>query len=526
MTRSHTLLLFVALSLSTFPLPALAADICTFEQTELECKNAVILATAERFELEPEEMESRAEIDDTALAGQVDAAAGNEAVEAFRRLVERNTGINSEGLPSSVLDLLSLLGIDVDTGGLGDDQESLALELNRFLGLPVDDGYQVRILLKKAQLYAALAEKIPEESRAERKEALEKGLDDFDNAAFVFTYSPTTPTLGRNPEIHSPYFADLFEAVKRRIEASSARFSELSNVQADLIGALTEDISDRLIPAAETAGNTVEKQGLERILISIEDQDYTFESIRTLNENLATRLLDATEARWSAWYVRGVMLDQVLEATRFFSFADLVDNQPQLYANVEATARDELVGPDEVKVKVTYEHGFVNANKLRGHTRSCRASSAEADVLSCFQLYLTPERLAQIKRGDRLAVSLEYSDVRDDELSLPDGSITVPIAADREIVGSLVYGRYLDFTEAGRGQSRVDFSLSHDYVDDDPDRNDRWLLTLTYSQRVAGDVILAAGVTWADKAEFRGDVDHEISARVGLTYKLFKDDTF
>ena len=84
----------------------------------------------------------------------------------------------------------------------------------------------------------------------------------------------------------------------------------------------------------------------------------------------------------------------------------------------------------------------------------------------------------------------------------------------------------LDFTEAGRGQSRVDFSWSYEDVGDDPNRKDRSLVTLTYSQRVAGDVILAAGVTWANEPEFRGEVNHEISARVGLTYKLFKDDKF
>lgn len=519
MKRYHTTLSLLVLLSAMVPPSVLAAGVCKLQQTEQECRDAVRLQVAKEFELDPDELESRAERDVDTLVEEVK---DQNAVETFRRLIEKNTGVNSEGLPSSVLDFLSRFGIDVDSGSLGNDQMNLALVLNRFLGLPVDDGYQVRVLLKKAELYAPLAEQIPEATRGERKEALEKGLDDFDNAAFVFTYSPTTQSLGRNHQVHSSEFSALFEGVKSRIEPLTLRYSDRSNKQANLIAPVIQEIDDRLKNAATDA----EEQRLGAILSEIEEESYTFESISEFDGKVAAQLLDATQERWRAWYERIVELDKQLEETRFFRFADLVDNQPQVYANVEATARDELVGPDEVKAKLTYEHGFVNVNQLRRHTERCQGLDPKANVLSCYQSYLTAAKLAQLKRGDRFAVSIEVSDVKDYSPTLPDDGISLDIPGDRKIVGSLVYGRYLDFTETGRGQSRVDFSWSYEDVGDDPNRKDRSLLTLTYSQRVAGDMIFAAGVTYANEPEFRGDVDHEISVRAGFTYKLFKDDKF
>lgn len=515
-----------------------AAEICTIDQKESACSDAVRRAVAERFGLDPDDVESapaardeREEPDTAALVERVDDAARQQAVEAFRRLLDKNTGIDSPGLPSAVLDLLSRLGIDFDAGGVGDNDGNLVFELNRFLGLPVDDGYQVRVTLQNAELYEPLVAEIPEATRAERKEALEKQLDDLDNAAFTFVYSPMTERLGRSPEIHAPYFSALFESIKDtdRIEALSTRYDELSDEQGLLLGGFADrELQNRIDWETDPA----EREKLEDLKERLDKFDYSFSEIAAIDADLAAELLDATEKMESVWYIRNVIFVELLEATQFFRFADLIDNQPQLHVSFEGTARDELVGPDEIKAKVTYEHGFVNVNKLREYTKRCRDTDPRAndpgerrDVLICYRQYLTPEKLAQLKRGDRFSVSLEYSDVEDYAVTLDDG-LALAVAGDRKILGSLVYGRYLDFTEQGRGQSRVDVSWTHEDVGDDPNRKDRSILTLTYSQRVAGDVILAAGVAWANEPEFRGDVDHEISARVGLTYKLFKDGKF
>jgi hypothetical protein len=52
------------------------------------------------------------------------------------------------------------------------------------------------------------------------------------------------------------------------------------------------------------------------------------------------------------------------------------------------------------------------------------------------------------------------------------------------------------------------------------------LITLTFSQKVVDDMVLSLGVVYANKPEFRGDVDKELSACAGLSYKLDRQENF
>ena len=51
-------------------------------------------------------------------------------------------------------------------------------------------------------------------------------------------------------------------------------------------------------------------------------------------------------------------------------------------------------------------------------------------------------------------------------------------------------------------------------------RQDRWVSTLTLSQRVSEEASLAVSLIYANKPEFRGMVDEELSARAGLKFEV------
>ena len=69
-------------------------------------------------------------------------------------------------------------------------------------------------------------------------------------------------------------------------------------------------------------------------------------------------------------------------------------------------------------------------------------------------------------------------------------------------------------------QGKRDFGLSYDDVDDDPARQDRAIGNITFTQQLAKATQFTIGLIWANKPEYRGDVDEELSARVGLNYKF------
>jgi hypothetical protein len=54
-------------------------------------------------------------------------------------------------------------------------------------------------------------------------------------------------------------------------------------------------------------------------------------------------------------------------------------------------------------------------------------------------------------------------------------------------------------------------------------RQDRGVATVTLTYPVMQGFYLSLGAVYATKAEFRGDVDREIGARAGVTYKIVEE---
>jgi hypothetical protein len=67
---------------------------------------------------------------------------------------------------------------------------------------------------------------------------------------------------------------------------------------------------------------------------------------------------------------------------------------------------------------------------------------------------------------------------------------------------------------------RVDLSLEVFEVSGDPMRQDRRVAKLSYDLPLAKGVTLPVTLVYANKAEFLGDPDEQLSAHVGLSFKL------
>ena len=66
---------------------------------------------------------------------------------------------------------------------------------------------------------------------------------------------------------------------------------------------------------------------------------------------------------------------------------------------------------------------------------------------------------------------------------------------------------------------RLDFELSYDSnVDNDTTNKDRLKAAVTLTRRV-GDVDVPFSIVYANKNEFLGEVDHQISMHVGMKFR-------
>lgn len=484
---------------------------------------------------------------------QATATTAEDALRIF------NTGISSalnDGGVSTLEDFLPKFKIFGSGGGLGEDDESLLLELNNIFSLPTDNGYKIRATLNRPVVFEPLLQSVPEDMRSNEKSTLEGQLNDFDDVTFAFIYSPMTEKWGRsNHQLHSDTFEELFVSAENHagailIDAENARdaadtaleealdaknevilkswsdsgagycgeqlseadvlniisgidFDSLSGNQL-LCAALSADAS---MAAAVTDANTAEKM----------------HAVDPAKTEVIRQYLSAVESAIREEYTNLAILNENLHSAGFYRFADLINNQPQLNFAASFSSRDPLVGQDEFNLKISYEMGFVNVNNFRKFVNS----SCQFDqTYLCFAEYLTPANEQHLKRGDRLSFNVEYSHKQSYDEILQSGLGSLMLDSESSLIASLAYGRYLSFLADGGGNSRFELSASYEDVDSDSTRQDRLFSTATYSQRISATAAVSFSIVYANKAEFRGDVGTEISAQLGLNYKMFSPKDF
>lgn len=424
------------------------------------------------------------------------------------RLKNTGAGTVSTQQSSAAADFLSLFAAAAETGATEDDSESLTFDLNNFLGLDAEDGYRVQAVVRDAKIFQPLKSAFADAMAADRASGLESELDDFDDIAFSVTYSPMNQRLGRKFSPHR----GLAEGMLRSVTAG-----------------LDEDIRRRLL--------RIDRRIDEELEAAVEQGDLTeeeYESISTdngfvgtfeqiPNEVLRAELMGAIEEYARSVVERSLRINKRAEATGLVHLSELVNNQPQLYFSVSVRERNDVAGPDERGLKATYEIGSVNINKFKQNQAGCLDNGAQE--AACLRNYLTSQRISRLKKGDRLAVSIEYAEIGDYRAEYPDESVSLDLEGRSRLVGSLVYGRYVDFDEEGNGKGRIDITASYeDYENDDMNREDRRVASVIYSRPIGDEATFVVGMTWASNPEFLGDVQDNVSANLGLTYRLTRKD--
>lgn len=205
----------------------------------------------------------------------------------------------------------------------------------------------------------------------------------------------------------------------------------------------------------------------------------------------------------------------------YFRLADLINNQPQLHFEAMYRDRDDTVGPSEWGIKATYEHGFGDVNGLRQQCKDGLTAPVTNENIPCYRNFLNT-RQGKIKAANRLAVSAEYVDMKDLRFELPDDDFVFTLGAGSKWIASGVYGRSLIVDDEGNDSSRLDVEAKYEDVTGDPMRQSRLVATATYTQNLFDGNVLSLSVVWAERPEYRGEVDEEFSARAGLKFKIDK----
>ncbi len=370
-----------------------------------------------------------------------------------------------------------------------------------------------------ADLFEPLVKALPESVSSETKATLKGEIGDFDKTDFRIRLSPQWGAdstdrrwIGRDPTeysdlltqwyaaaIHEAFKVDSFTAWRQGLRPEEEAWEKVVGEDAP---SLTE------VPLRE---------------ISARFGDRRPEVLDQLESDLVTQA-QAFKASLTA-------LDSSMERVD-----DLVANQPQLILEGSYHERRNLTGVEEWSGKVSYEIGlFGNLNDLKTWGKNNRSKCPDDETsYDCLQAYLRTRQGGKKKladNGNRLAISLEYTHSDPFHFELPDQDFTFDLASSQTWAGSLTYGRYLGNFKLPNllgtlhadqvileDSARFDLEAKYDDASGDPMKQSRFTATATFSQKASDQSTYSLSLAYANKSEYLGEVNHELSANLALKW--------
>jgi hypothetical protein len=391
--------------------------------------------------------------------------------------------------------------LGIDSIEAGDEEGSFVVKLNE-TRLPFGS-LGLSAIVRQASPSEELLQAAPETDRKAIEGGIESRLGDLDDLTYSLRWGLERSSgpwrVGRRFELYQPV---LERELAREVER------------------LQKSMPEELVRLHSTCEIRVTKA-----LGGDNWEAFTREDlVRLLGEEGLEDCLQA--ARWRQQHV--VALDLNLNPLHLLGF--LVDNQPQLVATLLVHDRDPLAGREGWEVKLEYEHGLCNLNKVLG-SGGCGDGKPGLAFEELQDLEGPGNELAtKAQKGHKLTFSLRYAERDEVDLDRTFGTgdsavgldLLLPEATEKS--GKLQYSRNATWQPIKIDGETVfpKLHVSAEYTDvsDDPDLEDRLVAQLTYEIPLTASATLPLSLSYANHAEFLGDVDDEFSAHLGLTYSI------
>lgn len=409
------------------------------------------------------------------------------AVEA--KVATANTGVPGLTLPngSSLRDFLSLFSAAFQTATVKESENAVTLDSNLPLNVLGNGKIKLQAIFNRPTLSKQLTDALGDHSAAITK--LTDALNETDDVEASATYAPENAVLGRNIRPHDELLSALIDSATADADARSLL------ILAKLAGTL------RGHPGSPFNENTVIK-------------------------DLPAGVVDDIVAAARAEKEIAAEAHSIVAA-----FATLLNNQPQLYGSVIHRQRDRFIGANETSGKLTLEvsanslNRFLKENSIRCVPAAIRTQkNGLADGLSCVSALAAfakkAERDAKVSASSRLALSVEYKQTQANRFELSEPvvvSINTPHA--HSLVYSLKYGMPMPTMMPDR-EGRFEFAIDYDNVSNDAKRNDRFIGSFTYVQKVTDTLTVPISLIYANHGSYLPDTNRKLGVHFGFSYKL------
>jgi hypothetical protein len=409
---------------------------------------------------------------------------------------------NADGLTGGRLDLLRKLFLALDLGQIEEKDEQLIFNFNPDnINFDTLGQFSPRLIVHKPVLFVPLEEQIdalPEDEGKPIKGALSKELTDLDDVEVRIRWERASDApRGLIQDLASAIFEPAYSL------AAEATMLELGEESAAAQRSIRMELNNVRSPEpAKDSRATSTGATLVSDLCAVPQARAIFlHLVRDLTEKGTSALTD---------------LRQSLTEEQFFALADLIDGEPLFSVETAYRRRDHATGPDERSINLHYEIGNIS---YAGFTRWRQRRGKDPGVANV-QAYLKEKGHKSIPK---FSLTLDYSTESEFRLDFNDDSPEFIHADSRRLSVTGNAGWYLGNSR----DRRVELEATYEDVTDDPTRQSRFVGTLSWVEKLNGDLAKVVGgselvvtLIYADKSEFRGEVDKALGARAGLKWSF------
>lgn len=478
-----------------------------------------------------------------AVAAQEEGKGVAKAVgNAEEKKDQAGTTSSGAAAKSSLTDLIPWLNM---LGVLSDSDESdgtIAVDLNFLVQRRSKEKMKHDSQLKweldvSPKPFDPLVEAIPEGVRTERTKELQEQIKETADSRLQYTFSYINEKNGRDFRQHQGRFTALVAPL-------------IFNASDPVIdAAFTQKRTAIAIGLTNLLGNMrASEPGADGKLVTVPVKPQTL--VGNLAEDDRKKLLEfIVQARADYAVDLASRLDDMQKAVARKSIpnmAELVLQQPQILFSATRSFRDDVVGPEALGVKFTYEKSFVDLNGFLKFAKGYKKKDSTVATPMCEILeetsaakLATPDAAAQsknclttldeylethaeqIENQSRITGSLEFKQVDDWNYALPTDGVDMNLPKHDRVVASIGFGRAIRRTPE---KDRIDFDAAFDSnLDDDDTYKSRFVVTLTYTRRF-GEMDIPFSIVYANKSEFLEGTDKQIGLHFGIKYRALDEE--
>ena len=418
----------------------------------------------------------------------------SKEIEAVRTAIQQKTASEPTGLPSLNLptgsakrDFLSLFAASVSNAKVNDAGTTYTMDWNVPVGIfgPKD------ILKLQAVVNTAPTIDASLKTALESHAGASVDTGDKNDITVSTSYAPVGIGIGRSIAPHKAFLETLavaaYDAARPSNEAERARDLKLQQLIKDGLATPGPDFSE------PTFG------GITDPLQAIELAKLTAEA--------------ASVAKDSQQKV--VLSNEQFGVNRVYA---LLGNQPQFYVSALYHERSPEIGADEFSGRLTYEWSSINLNSFYRAAGDACSKRSDPECIKKFGSYVKDNADA-IDNAPRFSLSIDVAQTHANDIVVPKFAINLHSSSARKVLASAAYSR--EFHQGtGERDSRFDASVSYEDVTGDATKDDRFIGSAIFTQKINDTFSLPVGIVFANHKQYLPKSDRELGVHIGLVYKL------